>query len=148
MPAPTRTPLIKGRILRNLTRRGLSLESVQDEEIYSELTDAQNHILDDITPHYDSVFPRSNPGSIIDGNTDPVIPGLWDKALEYKATSEFLGGADQQYFLTRFEQQLRELRASAQRSGKHQPVNREPGIRATEDIGGGKEWPDRDSWWY
>ena len=60
MPAPTRTPVIKGRVLRNLTRRGLSLESVQDEEIYSELTDAQNHILDDITRHNDSIFPRAN----------------------------------------------------------------------------------------
>jgi hypothetical protein len=148
MPDPIRTPVIKGRVLRNLTRRGMHLELVQDEEIYSELTDAQNHILDDITPHYDTGIPRDNPVYIIDKNTDPVIPGIWDKALEYKATSEFLTGTDQQYFLTRFEQQLMELRASAQRSAKHQPVAREPGIRGEEGIGCGKGWPDKDSWRY
>lgn len=103
MPAPTRTPVIKGRVLRNLTRRGLSLESVQDEEIYSELTDAQNHILDDITRHNDSIFPRANLAASIDQNTDPVIPAVWDKALEYKTTSEFLSGKDQEYFLQRYE---------------------------------------------
>jgi len=137
----TRTPIIKGRVLRNLTRRGLSLESVDDVEIYSELTDAQNHILDDNTPHYYNRFPRSNPAATIDENTDPIIPAIWDKALEYKATSEFLAGKDQEYFLARFEQQLKELRASANRSDKHEPLTREPGIK--DERG----WFERRGWW-
>ena len=142
MPAPTRTPVIKGRALRNLTRRGLSLELVQDEEIYSELTDAQNHILDDITRHNDSIFPRANLAASIDQNTYPVIPAVWDKALEYKTTSEFLSGEDQEYFLQRYETQLKELRGSANRSADHQPLAREPGIRG-DNLG----CPGRGGWW-
>jgi hypothetical protein len=141
---PDRSLIIKSRVLRNLTRRGLSLQSVQDEEIYSELTEAQNNILDDITPNYNMRFPKTSAPAVINADTDPVIPVAWDKALEYKAASEFLSGKDQEYFLARFEQQLKQLRASAQRSAKHEPLNRQPGI--SEE---GREWelPGRGGWW-
>ena len=129
MAAPVRTPVIKGRVLRNLTRRGVLLESVQDEEIYSELTNAQNLILDDITPHHDTRIPRSNPTATIDENTDPTLPGIWDKALEYKTTSEFLTGKEQEYYLELYGIQLKELRGSRARSDEYEPVTREEGVR-------------------
>jgi hypothetical protein len=144
----TRTPIIKGRVLRNLKRRGFTLDEVNDEEIYSELTQAQNDILDDITPHYDTRFPTTSTPAVIDANTDPVIPSIWDKALEYKATSEFLADKSRMEFVTLFDNELKAHRGSAQRTDKHEPISREPGIRGEFDIGGGKGFPDRDSRWY
>jgi hypothetical protein len=111
-----RSTNILGRVLRNLTRRGISLSSVQDEEIFAELTQAQVRIFDDISPHAVQYEYTANPVGIIDENTEPVLPAIWDKALEYKATSELLNGKDKQEFFGLFEKELRDLRGSAERT--------------------------------
>lgn len=142
--ATTRSPYILGRVLRNLKRHGISPSSIEDEEIYSELTTAQKHILDEVSPHHfddddycitwsDIFKPWDLSGvdiSIIDDDGqyvttdlstlttltssdgtinsiyDPVIDGIWDKALEYKATSEFLDGDGRAEYLTLYEKEI------------------------------------------
>jgi hypothetical protein len=140
-----RSTIIKGRILRSLIKNNIQLSSIQDEEIYSELTDAQNHILDDITPHTaflnanaitDETFylfgipflvppdmgslinmpPQTPVQYVINETTEPTLPNIWDKALQYKATSEFMEGDLKAEFLSLYEKELVDLRGSANRS--------------------------------